>query len=575
MLLTGTGGEGVANASLGNAALVSAAFNANFNITASNGEDALLVVNDTNGNGFSVWQWVQAGGGETSAERADAGGHLQRQRHGDGRQLRLRLRPGRWRPPLGEIGFRRSPASSSPLPSCASTSSELPAHKRRSREARDRTWTKTDTDVASRAGVAYSAPSIRGCHMTDNAELERAIEAVWEKRDEVSPETGGEERAAIETTLETLDKGALRAAERQADGRWRVNQWAKKAVLLGFRLAGHGRRRRAGRRAAAGGTRSTRSSRAGPSTTGAPGLPRRGGPVVRRSAYIAPGVVLMPSFVNVGAYVGEETMVDTWATVGSCAQIGRNVHLSGGVGIGGVLEPLQAEPTIIEDDCFIGAPLRGGRGLLVREGSVLGMGVFIGKSTKIVDRATGEIFYGEVPPYSVVVAGSLPGKPFPNGSRAGPLLRGHRQAGGRADAVEDGDQRSASGLNASGPAASGPAAASSGGSGSKSRIRAARSGSATRRAAFPGENHFERRCPVSGYLLHHGVDFHREHPHGAGKLAAGIERLDASGRRRCCGRAISPGARPPRRPRGRRPAPRCACASANPWGSPSGRCRGW
>ena len=173
--------------------------------------------------------------------------------------------------------------------------------------------------------------------------------------------------------------------------------------------------------------------------------------VVRRSAYIAPGVVLMPSFVNVGAYVGEGTMVDTWATVGSCAQIGRNVHLSGGVGIGGVLEPMQAGPTIIEDNCFIGARCEVVEGCIVREGSVLGMGVFIGQSTKIVDRATGEVFYGEVPPYSVVVAGSLPGKPLPDGEPGPePLLRGHRQAGGRADPVEDGDQRAAARLTGPG-----------------------------------------------------------------------------------------------------------------------------
>ncbi len=257
--------------------------------------------------------------------------------------------------------------------------------------------------------------------MTDHAELEHAIEAAWDERETITPETGGATRAAIETTLEALDKGALRVAERGADGTWHVNQWAKKAVLLGFRLT---------------------------DMAPQPGGPQGGGwwdkvdskfkgwtdhdwraagfravpnCVVRRSAYIAPGVVLMPSFVNLGAYVDTGTMVDTWVTVGSCAQIGKNVHLSGGVGIGGVLEPMQAGPTIIEDNCFIGARSEVVEGCIVREGAVLGMGVFIGKSTKIVDRSTGEVFYGEVPPYSVVVAGALPGKPLPDGS-PGPSL---------------------------------------------------------------------------------------------------------------------------------------------------------
>jgi 2,3,4,5-tetrahydropyridine-2-carboxylate N-succinyltransferase len=252
--------------------------------------------------------------------------------------------------------------------------------------------------------------------MPDHAELERAIEAAWDARDTITPETGGETRAAIETALEGLDKGVIRAAERQPDGEWRVNQWAKKAVLLGFRLQEMG------------------PQSGGPQDGGwwdkvdskfkgwtehdwrAAGFRAVPNCVVRRSAYIAPSVVLMPSFVNLGAYVDEGTMVDTWVTVGSCAQIGKRVHLSGGVGIGGVLEPMQAGPTIIEDDCFIGARSEVVEGCIVREGSVLGMGVFIGKSTKIVDRATGSITYGEVPPYSVVVAGSLPGKPFPDGT---------------------------------------------------------------------------------------------------------------------------------------------------------------
>ena len=243
-----------------------------------------------------------------------------------------------------------------------------------------------------------------------NAQLEAAIEAAWEMRDSISPATGGETREAIEETLNALDSGRLRVAERQEDGTWHVNQWAKKAVLLGFRIKdmelqdggpqGGGWWDKVDSKFRGWGESEWRKAgfRAVPDC------------VVRRSAYIAPGVVLMPSFVNLGAYVDEGTMVDTWATVGSCAQIGKNVHLSGGVGIGGVLEPMQAGPTIIEDNCFIGARSEVVEGCIVREGSVLGMGVFIGKSTKIVDRETGEVFYGEVPPYSVVVAGSMPSK---------------------------------------------------------------------------------------------------------------------------------------------------------------------
>ncbi|MCP8896389.1 2,3,4,5-tetrahydropyridine-2,6-dicarboxylate N-succinyltransferase [Shinella daejeonensis] len=251
----------------------------------------------------------------------------------------------------------------------------------------------------------------------DLSTLSATIERAFEERDSISTSTRGEVRQAVEASLNLLDSGKARVAERGADGNWTVNQWLKKAVLLSFRLnpmeivkGGPGQSawwdkvpskfdgwsinefERAGFRA----------------------VPNC---VVRHSAYIAPGAVLMPSFVNLGAHVGEGTMVDTWATVGSCAQIGRNVHLSGGVGIGGVLEPMQAGPTIIEDNCFIGARSEVVEGCIVREGSVLGMGVFIGKSTKIVDRATGEITYGEVPPYSVVVAGSMPsGNPtMPNG----------------------------------------------------------------------------------------------------------------------------------------------------------------
>lgn len=252
--------------------------------------------------------------------------------------------------------------------------------------------------------------------MPDPAELERAIEAAWDARDTITPETGGETRAAIETALEGLDKGVIRAAERQPDGEWRVNQWAKKAVLLGFRLQEMGPQ--SGGPQDGGWWDKVDSKFKGWTGHDWRAAAFRAVPtcVVRRSAYIAPGVVLMPSFVNLGAYVDEGTMVDTWVTVGSCAQIGKRVHLSGGVGIGGVLEPMQAGPTIIEDDCFIGARSEVVEGCVVREGSVLGMGVFIGKSTKIVDRATGSITYGEVPPYSVVVAGSLPGKPFPDGT---------------------------------------------------------------------------------------------------------------------------------------------------------------
>ena len=243
-----------------------------------------------------------------------------------------------------------------------------------------------------------------------NAQLETAIDAAWEARDTITPATTGETREAIEDTLNALDSGKLRVAERQENGDWHVNQWAKKAVLLSFRL------------------RDMEIIEGGPGNAGwwdkvpskfdgwsenrwrEAGFRAVPGSIVRRSAFIAPGVVLMPSFVNIGAYVGEGSMVDGWATVGSCAQIGKNVHLSGGVGIGGVLEPMQAGPTIIEDNCFIGARSEVVEGCIVREGSVLGMGVFIGQSTKIVDRDTGEVMYGEVPPYSVVVAGSMPSK---------------------------------------------------------------------------------------------------------------------------------------------------------------------
>ncbi len=241
-------------------------------------------------------------------------------------------------------------------------------------------------------------------------QLETAIETAWEGRDQITPATSGETREAIEETLNALDSGTLRVAERRENGDWHVNQWAKKAVLLGFRIKDM--EQHPGGAQGGGWWDKVDSKFLGwdDNQWRAAGFRAVPNCVVRKSAYIAPGVVLMPSFVNLGAYVDEGTMVDTWATVGSCAQIGKNVHLSGGVGIGGVLEPMQAGPTIIEDNCFIGARSEVVEGCIVREGSVLGMGVFIGQSTKIVDRETGEVFYGEVPPYSVVVAGSLPSK---------------------------------------------------------------------------------------------------------------------------------------------------------------------
>ena len=249
----------------------------------------------------------------------------------------------------------------------------------------------------------------------NDSQLQQMIETSWDAREMLSPATQGAPREAVEATLESLDSGRLRVAEK-TDGEWQVHQWAKKAVLLSFRLndmtsiqggpgGGHwwdkvpskfegwseNRFREAGFRA----------------------VP---GAIVRRSAYIARGTVLMPSFVNLGAYLDEGTMVDTWATIGSCAQIGKNCHISGGAGIGGVLEPLQAGPVIIEDNCFIGARSEVAEGVIVGEGSVLSMGVFLGASTKIVDRASGDVMYGKVPPYSVVVPGALPS------ASGGPLL---------------------------------------------------------------------------------------------------------------------------------------------------------
>jgi len=249
--------------------------------------------------------------------------------------------------------------------------------------------------------------------------LQTTIEALWDNRDTLSPATIGAPREAVDSALAELESGRLRVASPEGDG-WVVHEWLKKAVLLSFRL--HDSAPMPG----AGGSQVW--DKVAMLTAGwdaerfkAAGFRAVPGAVVRRSAYIAPGVVLMPSFVNLGAHVGRNTMVDTWATVGSCAQIGANCHLSGGVGIGGVLEPLQAAPTIIEDDCFIGARSEVVEGVIIGRGSVLSMGVFISASTKIVDRATGEIFTGRVPPYSVVVPGSLPGKPFPNGE-PGPSL---------------------------------------------------------------------------------------------------------------------------------------------------------
>ncbi|KPP84273.1 MAG: 2,3,4,5-tetrahydropyridine-2,6-dicarboxylate N-succinyltransferase [Rhodobacteraceae bacterium HLUCCO07] len=243
-----------------------------------------------------------------------------------------------------------------------------------------------------------------------NAQLEAAIEAAWDNRDQITPATKGETREAIEATLDALDSGKLRVAERGDDRTWHVNQWAKKAVLLGFRLKDM--EQQSGGPQGGGWWDKVDSKFAGWTDADwkAGGFRAVPNCIVRRSAYIAPGVVLMPSFVNLGAHVDEGTMVDTWATVGSCAQIGKGVHLSGGVGIGGVLEPMQAGPTIIEDNCFIGARSEVVEGVIVREGSVLGMGVYIGQSTKIVDRETGEVMYGEVPTGSVVVSGSMPSK---------------------------------------------------------------------------------------------------------------------------------------------------------------------
>ncbi len=252
-----------------------------------------------------------------------------------------------------------------------------------------------------------------------STELEAAIEAAFEARDTVTP-ASSDVRAVVDQALDLLDSGKARVAEK-IDGEWHVNQWLKKAVLLSFRLNDNGVMEYGSAGAPAFDKVPLKFSGWSDANFRDAGIRVVPGAVVRRSAHIARGVVLMPSFVNLGAYVGEGTMVDTWATVGSCAQIGKNVHISGGVGIGGVLEPLQAGPVIIEDNCFIGARSEVAEGVVVGEGAVLSMGVFIGASTKIIDRATGEVYIGKVPPYSVVVPGSLPGKPLPDGT-PGPSL---------------------------------------------------------------------------------------------------------------------------------------------------------
>ncbi len=253
-----------------------------------------------------------------------------------------------------------------------------------------------------------------------HSDLQTTIDAAWEARDSLSFSTTGAVRDAVETALDLLDRGQARVAEKR-DGTWVVNQWLKKAVLLSFRLNDMAM-------ISGGPAGSFYWDKVAPKFAGWTesdfrhgGFRVLPGAIVRKSAYIAPGAVLLPSFVNLGAYVDSGTMVDTWATVGSCAQIGKNCHISGGAGIGGVLEPLQAGPVIIEDNCFIGARAEVAEGVHVGEGSVLSMGVYLGASTTIIDRATGEKMFGRVPPYSVVVSGAMAGKPLPNGEM-GPSL---------------------------------------------------------------------------------------------------------------------------------------------------------
>jgi len=252
------------------------------------------------------------------------------------------------------------------------------------------------------------------------SDLETAIEAAFEARDSVTP-ASADVRKIVDEALELLDSGKARVAEPDGNGGWKVNQWLKKAVLLSFRLNDNAVMEYGSAGAPAFDKVPLKFAGWDDSRFREAGIRVVPGAVVRHSAHISKGVVLMPSFVNLGAHVGEGTMVDTWATVGSCAQIGANCHISGGAGIGGVLEPLQANPVVIEDNCFVGARAEVAEGVIVGTGSVLSMGVFIGASTKIVDRATGEIHMGRVPPYSVVVPGNLPGKPLPDGT-PGPSL---------------------------------------------------------------------------------------------------------------------------------------------------------
>jgi 2,3,4,5-tetrahydropyridine-2,6-dicarboxylate N-succinyltransferase len=254
--------------------------------------------------------------------------------------------------------------------------------------------------------------------MTDD--LQAAIDAAWEERHSIAPETRGRVRDAVEAALDLLDSGKARVAA-PSNGHWRVQQWLKKAVLLSFRLNDAAP-------VAGGPGGAVWFDKVAPKFLGwdaqrfrAAGFRAVPGCVVRHSAFVAPGVVLMPCFINVGAYVDEASMIDTWATVGSCAQIGKRCHISGGAGIGGVLEPLQADPVIIEDDCFVGARAEVAEGVRVGRGSVLSMGVYLGASTRIVDRTTGEVHYGQVPPYSVVVSGTMAGRPLADGS-PGPAL---------------------------------------------------------------------------------------------------------------------------------------------------------
>jgi 2,3,4,5-tetrahydropyridine-2-carboxylate N-succinyltransferase len=250
--------------------------------------------------------------------------------------------------------------------------------------------------------------------------VREAIEAAWERRTEVTP-ASADVRVPVEAALELLDEGKVRVAEPDGRGKWQVNQWLKQAVLLSFRLSDNEMIEAGSGGAPAYDKVPSKFAGWGENRFREAGFRVVPGAIARRGSFIGKGVVLMPSFVNIGAWIGEGTMVDTWATVGSCAQIGRHVHLSGGAGIGGVLEPLQADPVVIEDGCFIGARSEVVEGVRVCEGAVLSMGVYLGASTKIVDRATGEVHIGRVPPYSVVVPGAMPGKPLPDGS-PGPSL---------------------------------------------------------------------------------------------------------------------------------------------------------